>query len=153
MYHTIQEGKKAIRRINKVYPFLEKIFDGHTTMTRKEIMQEYSKIEMETVYYSHSRYYSSTQRNLPCFETLRHLGLLEVVEKEDKTLYFAEDKYGDPELISEKLYNQLPQALQDYCSEKDFLRYHYELVPKVIAIETIINSVNHNLQTLLELVK
>lgn len=151
MYHTIKDGKNAVERINKVYPILEKIFDGHSSMTRKEILKEYSKFEFEVKTYRYGR--TTRKRILPVFETLRHLGVLIVVEEENKTLYFAEDRYGDPEPISEKLYSQLPQVLQGYCSERDFLRYHYKLVPKAIAIETILSSVNHNLQTLLELVK
>ena len=151
MYHTIKDGKNAIERINKVYPILEEIFNGRSSMTRKEILKEYSTIEFETKYYGRSHYYSKTYRVLPTFETLRHLGLLIVVEEENKTLYFAEDRYGDPELISEKLYNQLPQSLQNYCSEKDFLRYHYKLTPKEIAIEKILNAVNENFKSFMKL--
>lgn len=151
MYHTINGGKNAIKSINKVYPILEEIFNGRASMTRKEILKEYSRFEFETKYYGRSHYCSNTYRVLPTFETLRHLGLLVVVEEENKILYFAEDNYGDPEPISEKLYNQLPQALQDHCSERDFLRYHYELIPREIVIEKILNSVNENFKSLMEL--
>ena len=149
MYHTIKDGKNAIEKINKVYPILEEIFNGRASMTRKEILEEYSKFEFEVKTY---RYGHGTRRRIfPAFETLRHLGLLVVIEEENKILYFAEDRYGDPEPISEKLYNQLPQALQNYCSERDFIRYHYELTPKEIAVEKILNSVNENFKSLMEL--
>ncbi len=153
MYHTIKEGKNAIERINKVYPILEEIFNGQASMTRKNIMKEYSKVEFETKYYGRSGHYSRTYRVLPTFETLRHLGLLVVVDEENKTLYFAEDRYGDPEPISETLYNQLPMSLQNYCSERDFLRYHYELTPREIVIERILNAINENLNSLMKLVE
>jgi hypothetical protein len=146
MYHTIKDGKNAIERINKVYPILEEIFNGRASMIRKEILEEYSRFEFETLRYGRGR-----RRTLPTFETLRHLGLLVVVEEENKILYFAEGNYGDPEPISEKLYNQLPQALQDHCSERDFLRYHYELIPREIVIEKILNSVNENFKSLMKL--
>ena len=151
MYHTIKDGKNAIEKINKVYPILEEIFNGRASMTRKEILKEYSKVEFETKYYGRNNYFSNTYRVLPNFETLRRLGLLIVVEEENKILYFAEDKYGDPEPISENLYHQLPQSLQDYCSERDFLRYHYELAPREIVIEEIFNSVNKNFKSLMKL--
>lgn len=153
MYHTIQEGKKAISRINRVYPFLEEIFDSRTTMTRKEIMQEYSKIEMKTTYYGRSGRFSSTQRDLPCFETLRHLGLLIVKEEKEISIYFAEGNYGEKDFISKKLYNQLPDSLREYCESVNYNRYYYSLAPKSEAIEKILSSVNHNLKSLLELVK
>jgi hypothetical protein len=149
MYHTIKEGKNAIERINKVYPILEEIFNGRASMTRKEVLEEYSRFEFEVKTYRYG--HTTKRRTLPTFETLRRLGLLVVIEEENKILYFAEDRYGDPEPISEKLYNQLPQALQDYCSERDFLRYHYELTPKEIVIEKILNSVNENFKSLMKL--
>lgn len=149
MYHTIKDGKNAIEKINKVYPILEEIFNGRASMTRKEILKEYSRFEFEVKTYRYGR--STRRRILPVFETLRHLGVLVVVEEENKILYFAEDRYGDPEPISENLYNQLPQVLQGYCSERDFLRYHYELTPREIVIEKILNSVNENFKSLMKL--
>ena len=151
MYHTIKDGKNAIEKINKVYPILEEIFNGRASMTRKEILKVYSKVEFETRHYGRNNHYSKTYRVLPNFETLRRLGLLVVVEEENKTLYFAEDRYGDPEPISEKLYNQLPMVLQNYCSERNYLRYDYELTPKEIAIEKIITSVNENFNLFMKL--
>jgi hypothetical protein len=149
MYHTIKDGKNAIKNINKVYPILEEIFNGRASMIRKEILEEYSRFEFEVKTYRYG--HTTKRRALPTFETLRRLGLLVVIEEENKILYFAKDRYGDPEPISEKLYNQLPQALQDYCSERDFLRYHYELTPKEIVIEKILNSVNENFKSLMKL--
>ncbi len=151
MYHTIKDGKNAIERINKVYPILEEIFNGRASMTRKEILKEYSKVEFETTYYGLSHYYSNTYRVLPNFETLRHLGLLVVVEEEENHMYFVEDNYYNTVNIDSTTYEKLPKVFQDMCEETDFVRYHYELTPKEIAVEKILNSVNENFKSLMKL--
>ena len=87
MYHTIKEGKNAIERINKVYPILEEIFNGRASMIRKEILEEYSRFEFEILRYGRRN------RILPNFETLRHLGLLVVIEEEENHMYSVEDNY------------------------------------------------------------
>lgn len=148
MYGTITNAKEAIKLINKVYPVLEEIFDGCPNMTRKEIMKTYSSKEKVK---RHSYYSYRTVRVLPCFETLRHLGLLVVVEEEENHIYSVEDNYGDKQNISSSVYETLPKVFQDMCEETNFLRYHYELIPKEIAIEKIIESVRNNFDSLMKL--
>lgn len=148
MYKTIKEGKEAIRSINKVYPILEEIFNGHSSMTRKEIMATYSsKEKVEEKFFYRTR----KVRVLPCFETLRHLGLLVVVEEEENHIYTVEDNNFNKTNISSSVYETLPKVFQDMCEETNFLRYHYELTPKEIAIEKIIESVRNNFDSLMEL--
>lgn len=144
MYGTITNAKEAIKLINKVYPILEEIFDGRSNMTRKEIMKTYSSKEKV----KRSSYYGyHTVRVLPCFETLRHLGLLVVVESEVQYDYVV----GNNTHISMADYENLPKVFQDMCEEHNFLRYHYELIPKEIAIEKIIESVRNNFDSLMKL--
>ena len=148
MYGTITNAKDAIKLINKVYPILEKIFNGRPTMTRKEIMAIYSSKEKvkRSSYYG---YY--TERVLPCFETLRHLGLLVVVKEEKDHMYSVEDDYGDKNNIPSSVYETLPKVFKNMCEETNFLRYHYELTPKEIAIEKIIETVRNNFDSLMKL--
>ncbi len=144
MYGTITNAKEAINTINKVYPILEEIFNGHSNMTRKEIMATYSskeKVERRTYYRIRK------ERVLPCFETLRHLGLLVVVESEVQYDYVVENNTH----ISMADYENLPKVFQDMCEEHNFLRYHYELIPKEIAIEKIIETVRNNFDSLIKL--
>jgi hypothetical protein len=145
MYHTIKDGKNAIEKINKVYPILEEIFNGRASMTRKEILKEYSRFEFETLRYGRRR------RILPVFETLRHLGVLIVVETEENHMYSVEDNYYNTVNIDSTTYEKLPKVFQDMCEETDFIRYHYELTPKEIAVEKILNSVNENFKSLMKL--
>ena len=148
MYKTISNAKDAINLINKVYPVLEEIFNGRPNMTRKEIMATYSsKEKVKRQLYRYTR----TVRVLPCFETLRHLGLLVVVEEEENHMYSVEDNYDNKINISSSVYETLPKVFQDMCEETNFLRYHYELTPKEIAIEKIIENVRNNFDTLMEL--
>lgn len=148
MYTQITNAKKAIKQINKVYPILAKIFNGRTNMTRKEIMAIYSSKEKV----KRSSYYGyHTARVLPCFETLRKLGLLVVVKEEENHMYSVEDNYGDKNHIPSSVYENLPKVFQDMCEEHNFLRYHYELIPKEIAIEKIIESVRNNFDSLMKL--
>ena len=151
MYHTIKDGKNAIERINKVYPILEEIFNGRSSMIRKEILKEYSKVEFETKYYGRSHYCSNTYRVLPTFETLRHLGLLVVVEEEENHMYSVEDNYYNTVNIDSTTYKKLPKVFQNMCEETNFVRYHYELTPKEIAVEKILNAVNENFKSFMEL--
>ena len=148
MYKTISDAKDAIRTINKVYPILEEIFCEHETMTRKEIMAIYSSKEKIK---SSSYYGYYTRRILPCFETLRHLGLLVVVKEEEIHMYSVKDNYGDKNNIPSSVYETLPKVVQDMCEETNFLRYHYELTPKEIAIEKIIEPVRNNFDSLMKL--
>lgn len=148
MYGTIKEGKDAIRTINKVYPVLEEIFNGRPNMTRKEIMATYSsKEKVQRQFYRHTQ----TVRVLPCFETLRHLGLLVVVKEEKNHMYSVEDNYRYKTHISSSVYETLPKVFQDMCKETNFLRYYYELIPKEIAIEKIIETVHDNFDSLMKL--
>ena len=148
MYGTITNAKDAINLINKVYPVLEEIFNGRPNMTRKEIMATYSsKEKVKRQLYRYTR----TVRVLPCFETLRHLGLLVVVEEEENHIYTVEDNYDNKINISSSVYETLPKVFQDMCEETNFLRYHYELTPKEIAIEKIIETVRNNFDSLMEL--
>lgn len=148
MYAQITNAKQAIKTVNKVYPILEKIFNGRPNMTRKEIMATYSSKEKV----KRSSYYGyRTVRVLPCFETLRHLGLLVVVKEEENHMYSVEDDYGDKNNISSSVYETLPKVFQDMCEETNFLRYHYELTPKEIAIERIIETVRNNFDSLMKL--
>lgn len=148
MYKTISNAKDAINLINKVYPVLEEIFNGRPNMTRKEIMATYSsKEKVKRQLYRYTR----TVRVLPCFETLRHLGLLVVVEEEENHMYSVEDNYDNKINISSSVYETLPKVFQDMCEETNFLRYHYELTPKEIAIERIIENVRNNFDTLMKL--
>lgn len=149
MYTQITNAKEAINTINKVYPVLEEIFNGRPNMTRKEIMKTYSSKEKVK---RHSYYSYRTVRVLPCFETLRHLGLLVVVKEEENHMYSVEDNYGDEQNISSSVYETLPKVFQDMCEETNFLRYHYELTPKEIAIEKIIETVRNNFDSLMKLV-
>ena len=145
MYHTIKDGKNAIKSINKVYPILEEIFNGRASMIRKEILEEYSRFEFETLRYGRRR------RTMPTFETLRHLGLLVVIEEEENHIYSVEDNYYNTVSIDSATYEKLPKVFQDMCEETDFVRYHYELTPREIAIEKILNSVNENFKSLMKL--
>ena len=95
--------------------------------------------------------YTRTVRVLPCFETLRHLGLLVVVEEEENHIYSVEDNYYNKINISSSVYETLPKVFQDMCEETNFLRYHYELTPKEIAIEKIIETVRNNFDVLMKL--
>ena len=148
MYGTITDAKDAINLINKVYPVLEEIFNGRPNMTRKEIMATYSsKEKVKRQLYRYTR----TVRVLPCFETLRHLGLLVVVEEEENHIYSVEDNYYNKINISSSVYETLPKVFQDMCEETNFLRYHYELTPKEIAIEKIIETVRNNFDVLMKL--
>ena len=148
MYGTITNAKDAINLINKVYPVLEEIFNGRPNMTRKEIMATYSsKEKVKRQLYSYTR----TVRVLPCFETLRHLGLLVVVKEEENHIYSVEDNYDNRTNISSSVYETLPKVFQDMCEETNFLRYYYELTPKEIAIEKIIETVRNNFDSLMEL--
>lgn len=148
MYGTITNAKDAINLINKVYPVLEEIFNGRPNMTRKEIMATYSsKEKVKRQLYRYTR----TVRVLPCFETLRHLGLLVVVEEEENHIYTVEDNYYNKTNISSSVYETLPKVFQDMCEETNFIRYHYELTPKEIAIEKIIETVRNNFNSLMEL--
>ena len=148
MYTQITTAKEAIHTINKVYPVLEEIFNGHPSMTRKEIMATYSSKEKVK---KPSYYCRRTVRILPCFETLRQLGLLVVVKEEEKHMYSVEDNYGDKQNISSSVYETLPKIFQDRCEETNFLRYHYELTPKEIAIEKIIETVRNNFDSFMKL--
>lgn len=145
MYHTIKDGKNAIERINKVYPILEEIFNGRASMTRKEILEEYSRFEFETLRYGRRR------RTMPTFETLRHLGLLAVIEEEENHMYSVEDNSYNTVNIDSATYKKLPKVFQDMCEETDFVRYHYELTPKEIAVEKILNAVNENFKSFMKL--
>ena len=145
MYHTIKDGKNAIERINKVYPILEEIFNGRASMTRKEILEEYSRFEFETLRYGRRR------RTMPTFETLRHLGLLAVIEEEENHMYSVEDNSYNTVNIDSATYKKLPKVFQDMCEETDFVRYHYELKPKEIAVEKILNAVNENFKSFMKL--
>lgn len=148
MYAQITTAKEAINTINKVYPVLEEIFNGRSNMTRKEIMKTYSSKEKVTRQFRRGY---RTERILPCFETLRHLGLLVVVEEEENHMYSVENNYGDKQNISSSVYEILPKVFQDMCEETNLLRYHYELTPKEIAIEKIIESVRNNFNSLMKL--
>lgn len=145
MYHTIKDGKNAIKSINKVYPILEEIFNGRASMIRKEILEEYSRFEFETLRYGRRR------RTMPTFETLRHLGLLVVIEEEENHMYSVEDNYYNTVNIDSTTYKKLPKVFQDMCEETNFVRYHYELTPKEIAVEKILNAVNENFKSFMEL--
>lgn len=148
MYGTITDARDAINLINKVYPVLEEIFNGRPNMTRKEIMATYSsKEKVKRQLYRYTR----TVRVLPCFETLRHLGLLVVVEEEENHMYSVQDNYYNKINISSSVYETLPKVFQDMCEETNFLRYHYELTPKEIAIEKIIETVRNNFDSLMKL--
>lgn len=148
MYGTITNAKDAINLINKVYPVLEEIFNGRPNMTRKEIMATYpSKEKVKRQLYRYTR----TVGVLPCFETLRHLGLLVVVEEEENHMYSVRDNYYNKINISSSVYETLPKVFQDMCEETNFLRYHYELTPKEIAIEKIIETVRNNFDSLMKL--
>ena len=148
MYGTITNAKDAINLINKVYPVLEEIFNGRPNMTRKEIMATYSsKEKVKRQLYRYTR----TVRVLPCFETLRHLGLLVVVKEEENHIYSVEDNYDNRTNISSSVYETLPKVFQDMCEETNFLRYYYELTPKEIAIEKITETVRNNFDSLMEL--
>ena len=119
MYGTITNAKDAINLINKVYPVLEEIFNGRPNMTRKEIMATYSsKEKVKRQLYRYTR----TVRVLPCFETLRHLGLLVVVEEEENHIYTVEDNYYNKTNISSSVYETLPKVFQVMCDETYFLR-------------------------------
>ena len=148
MYEQITNAKYAIKQINKAYPILEKIFNGRPNMTRKEIMAIYSSKEKvkRLSYYGYS-----TVRVLPCFETLRHLGLLVVVKEEENHMYSVEDQDYNKTNIPSSVYDTLPKVFQDMCEETNFLRYHYELTPKEIAIERIIETVHNNFDSLMKL--
>ena len=149
MYHTIKDGKNAIEKINKVYPILEEIFNGRASMTRKEILKEYSRFEFEAKTYRYGR--TTRRRILPVFETLRHLGVLVVVETEENHMYCVEDNNYNTVNIDSTTYEKLPKVFQDMCEVTDFVRYHYELTPKEIAVEKIIDSVNNNFKSLMKL--
>jgi hypothetical protein len=151
MYHTIKDGKNAIKSIDKVYPILEEIFNGRASMIRKEILEEYSRFEFETKFYGRSGHYSKTCRVLPTFETLRHLGLLVVIEEEESHMYSVEDNYYNTVNIDSTTYKKLPKVFQDMCEETNFVRYHYELTPKEIAVEKIIETVRNNFDSFMKL--
>lgn len=145
MYSQITSAKHAINQINEVYPILEEIFNGHPSMTRKEIMKTYSlKESIDNPLYP----YALPERVLPCFETLRHLGLLVVVKSEVKYDYVVEDNDTHISMVE---YENLPKVFQDKCKKHNFLRYHYELIPKEIAIEKIIETVRNNFDLLMKL--
>ena len=70
-----------------------------------------------------------------------------VVESEVQYDYVVENNTH----ISMADYENLPKAFQDMCEKHNFLRYHYELIPKEIAIEKIIETVRNNFDSLMKL--
>ena len=74
-----------------------------------------------------------------------------VIETEESHMYSVEDNYYNTVNIDSTIYEKLPKVFQDMCEEIDFVRYHYELTPKAIAVEKIIDSVNNNFKSLMEL--
>lgn len=148
MYHTIKTAKEGINAINKVYSSLEEIFEGHSSMTRGEILKTYSKIEKIIIKDEFGDQYK--KRVLPTFETLRKLGLLEVAKKEQRTMYFYTTFFKNI-CLSKKQFEQLPIEEQEKYKPECVTYYYYSLVPKDIAIANILNAVNNNFSELLKL--